>query len=269
MNDAKTESNEPAAAAPVDEGFAPWKPIPPKIHKLQDAEAVAEAAAERFASMAKSSIQLHDRFLVVLAGGSTPRGLYRKLTEPPYKDAIPWDQVYFLFGDERCVPPDHEDSNYNMARELLFEPLEISETQIFRLKGEQAPADAAKRYEVRLGDLFLIQPKRKFDLVILGIGTDGHTASLFPGTRALDEEQRWVVPNEVPKLGQTRLTMTYPALNSARRVMFLATGKAKAQVIAEAFGGVEHVETHPVERIVPQGGRRDVMIDAEAASELP
>jgi len=129
--------------------------------------------------------------------------------------------------------------------------------------------DAARRYEVRLGDLFLYEKKRHLDLVLLGIGEDGHTASLFPGTAALEEQTRWVVANEVPQLSGWRITLTLPALNSARRVIFIAAGEAKAQVIAEAFGGVEHAAPHPCELVRPFHARREVLIDREAASRMP
>jgi 6-phosphogluconolactonase len=247
----------------------PWLPSPPQVHRYKDAQAVAQAAAKRFLDSAKRAVDKVDRCIVVLAGGSTPRKLYHVLTEPPYRAAVPWNKVYFVFGDERCVPPDHEDSNYRMAHEALLGPLEIPEHHVLRMKGEQRPVDAARRYEVRLGDLFLYGPKRKFDLVLLGIGSDGHTASLFPGTEALDEQERWVVANEVPQLDAWRLTMTFPALNSARRVLFLATGEEKARVIAEAFGGLEHAAPHPCERVAPIGARREVLIDHAAASRIP
>jgi len=136
------------------------------------------------------------------------------------------------------------------------------------MKGEQKPVDAALRYEVRLDDVFLCHPKKRFDLVLLGVGPDGHTASLFPGTAALDETQRWVVANEVPKLDAWRLTLTFPALNSAKQVIFMATGAEKARVIAESFGGASHPEVHPCERVAPIHGRRDVLLDMAAASKL-
>jgi len=237
---------------------------PPQIHRSPDLQGIAEAAAKRFLDSAKRAVEKTDRFIVVLAGGSTPQALYRVLAEPPYSTAVPWKKTYFVFGDERCVPPDHEESNYRMAHENLLAPLEIPELHVLRMKGEQRPIDAARRYEVRLGDLFLNQPKRKFDLVLLGIGADGHTASLFPGTEALNEAERWVVANEVPRLEAWRLTMTFRALNAARRVVFMAAGEEKAQVIAEAFGGVEHAEPHPCERVAPIHTRRDVLIDRVA-----
>jgi len=206
---------------------------------------------------------------VVLSGGSTPQGLYRALTEEPYREKMPWAKTIFLFGDERCVAPDDEQSNYRMTRETLFEPLEISSHRILRMKGEQAPAEAASRYAVRLDDLFLGEQQRQLDLVLLGMGADGHTASLFPGTAALDETERWIVANQVPQLDAWRMTMTYPALCSAKRVLFLVAGDEKANVVAQAFGGVPHDAPYPCEHVVPTAGRRELLIDRPAAAMIP
>jgi len=256
-------------AVDVESSTPPWKPTRPHIHRYKDSETLADAAAKIFLDSARTAVEKTDRFVVVLAGGSTPRGLYRRLTEPPYRASVPWDKTCFVFGDERCVSPDDEQSNYRMARETLFDPLEIPQQHVVRMKGEQKPVEAALRYEVRLDDVFLCHPKKRFDLLLLGIGTDGHTASLFPGTAALEERQRWVVASHVPHLDAWRLTLTLPALNSAKHVMFLAEGEAKARVIAEAFAGVEHSDPYPCERVVPAHGRRDVLIDKAAASCIP
>jgi 6-phosphogluconolactonase len=252
-----------------EEPHRPWLPSPPRVHRYQDAEGVAQAAAKRFLETARRAVDKSDQFIVVLAGGSTPRPLYELLTRTPYRESVPWDKTYFVFGDERCVPPDHEESNYRMVRETLFAPLEISEHHVLRMKGEQPPVDAARRYAVRLEDLFLYRPKRHFDLALLGIGRDGHTASLFPGTAALEDDENWVAANHVPQLDVWRLTLTFPALNAARRVIFLATGEEKSRVIAEAFGGVEHPTPHPCERVAPINARREVLIDHAAASRIP
>ena len=259
-----------AGEAPVaEESVPPWKPNPPQVYRYPSAEAVADAAAKRFLETAKRAVDRSDRFLVVLAGGSTPRRLYELLTEKPYRTAVPWKKTFFVFGDERCVPPDHEDSNYRMVRETLLDPLEIPELHVLRMKGEQKPEEAARRYEVRLDDLFLLRPKKRFDLTLLGIGSDGHTASLFPGTAALEEQDRWVVANHVPRFDAWRLTLTLKALNASQRVIFLAVGEEKARVLAEAFGGVEHAEPHPCERVAPPQARREVLIDYAAASRMP
>ena len=278
---ADTNRNEPEPQTPADtagvqatapsseEEEARWEPSPAQVHRYKNAEAVAKAAAKKFLESAKRAVDKNDRFTVVLAGGSTPRRLYNLLTEPPYRDRVPWKETFFAFGDERCVPPDDEASNYRMAKECLFDPLEIPDHRVLRMKGERPPEKAAELYEVRLGDLFLGRSKRRFDLVLLGIGADGHTASLFPDTAALEEQERWVAANHVAKLDAWRLTLTLKALNSARRVIFLATGEEKARVIAEAFGGIDHEPPHPCERVAPFHARREVLLDHEAASLIP
>jgi 6-phosphogluconolactonase len=265
---AETEGSQQAAASPQDEGVR-WEPSPAQVHRYKNPEALAKAAARRFLDSAKRAVDRNDRFTVVLAGGSTPRRLYRMLTEPPYRDSVPWKQTFFVFGDERCVPPDDETSNYRMVQETLFAPLEIPDHRVLRMKGERPPEKAAELYEVRLGDLFLGRSRRRFDLVLLGVGADGHTASLFRGTAALEEQERWVAANHVPELDAWRLTLTLKALNSARRVIFLAAGEEKARVIAEAFGGVEHEPPHPCELVAPYHARREVLLDLEAASQIP
>jgi len=258
--DAATGSEQPSGT--------PWGPSPPRVHAYKDADALAEAAAKRFVATAERAVARDGQFLVVLAGGRTPRGLYRKLTESPWRERVAWDRTYFVFGDERCVPPDHEDSNYRMVRETLLDPLGIPALQVLRMKGEHKPDEAARWYEVRLDDLFLLRSRRKFDLVLLGIGADGHTASLFPGTAALDETERWVVAHHVPQVDAWRLTLTFKALNAAGRVVFLATGEDKARVVAEAFGGLEHPTPHPCERVAPLHVRREVLLDPAAAALL-
>lgn len=240
-----------------------------EIHTYKDAEALAVAAAKRFVDTARRAVARSGRFIVVLAGGSTPRDLYRLLAADPFRGQVAWPKTLFLFSDERCVPPDDERSNYRLARETLFDPLEIAPHQVLRMKGEQAPAEAASRYAVRINDVFLGRDERQFDLVLLGIGTDGHTASLFPGTAALEETERWVVAHEVRQLESWRLTLTFPALCAARRALFLALGQEKADIVARAFGGVAHDEPYPCERVVPVGGPRRILLDRAAASKLP
>lgn len=263
---AEGPNSDRPAASDVAERF---KPSPPQVHSYPDAEAIAQAVARRFLDSAKRAVEARDRFLVVLAGGSTPRPVYELLTRDPYRTSVPWKKTFFVFSDERCVPPDHEASNYRMAHETLLGPLEIHDLHVLRMKGEQTPADAARRYDVRLGDLFLGQKSRRFDLTLLGVGSDGHTASLFPDTTALEEHERWAIANHVPRLDEWRLTLTFPALNSSRRVIFMAGGEAKAQVIAEAFGGLAHEGKHPCELVLPLHARREVLIDRAAASKIP
>jgi 6-phosphogluconolactonase len=269
MSESELRQKDEGTPEVATETSPPWAPSPVQVHRYPSPEAVADAAAKRFLDTAKRAVDKLDHFVVALAGGSTPRLLYQRLTESPYRERVPWDRTFFVFGDERCVGPEDEASNYRMAKETLFDPLEIEPHRVLRMKGEEKPADAARRYEVRLGDLFLTRPAPSFDLVLLGIGTDGHTASLFPGTEAVEESVRWVVANHVPQHDSWRLTLTFPALNQARRVIFLATGESKARVVAEAFGGVEHAETYPCERVTPLHARREVLVDREAASMMP
>jgi 6-phosphogluconolactonase len=262
-------STEPAGPAPPGAELPPWQPTPPQVHRYRDAGQLAEAAAKRFAESARRAVDRDGRFLVAVGNGPATREVYRRLAEPPYRDELPWAQTYFVFADERCVGPHDETSHHRMAHETLFAPLGIGPLQVLRIKGEQAPVDAARRYAVRLGDLFLNHPKRQFDLALLEIGNEGEVASLLPGSPALEEREAWVVANPVPESGDWRVTLTLHALNSARRVVFLATGADRARVVAEAFCGVEHGAPHPCERVVPSHARRELLVDYEAASLMP
>ncbi len=235
-----------------------------------DPDALALAAAERFVAAAGDAVSARNRFTVVLAGGSTPRALYERLATPGYRERTPWEKTIVLFGDERWVGPDDARSNYRMAKESLLEHVSVRSDNLHRMVGESSdPAQAARAYEATLRGLFAGAARPRFDLVLLGMGPDGHTASLFPGTAALGEASRWVVANHVPQLETWRITMTYPALVAARHVLFLIAGGAKAQVVAEAFGGVPHDSPYPVEKIVPTNGVLEVLLDADAASALP
>ncbi len=191
------------------------------------------------------------------------------LSAGPLRLRVPWSRTHVLFGDERCVPPDHEQSNYRMVKQTLLEQVRIPEEQVYRIEGERDPEDAAAAYEARLRELFRGESVPRFDLLLLGMGNDGHTASLFPQTKALDETERWVVANDVPQLQTRRITLTYPAIRAARRIVFMITGDAKAKTVAEAFGGVAHEGVYPCERAVPLDGDREILLDRGAASLLP
>jgi 6-phosphogluconolactonase len=189
---------------------------------LADREEISRAAAERFVTLAKDNARL----TVALSGGSTPRRLFEVLAEPAFCDRVPWAQVHLFWGDERCVPPEHSASNYRMAREALLDRISIPEENIHRIRGELHPAQAAALYEAEIeNDL---GTDRAFDLVLLGMGTDGHTASLFPGSKALEERERKAIPVFAEHLGSWRVTMTLPVLNRARHVLFLVSGASKA-----------------------------------------
>lgn len=236
---------------------------------LDDSGAVAETAAEIFTATAIASVEVRDRFVCVLAGGSTPKNLYSLLAQPEYAERIPWEKTWLCFGDERCVPKDHPDSNFRMALETLLHRVPVAGTQVLRIQGElDNPNRAALFYEQKLRELFPGEPFPRFDLVLLGIGTDGHTASLFPGTDAVNERDRWVTANYVPHLGSWRITLTLPAINSARQVLFLATGLSKAVAVAQAFGRDPHDEPLPSEQVNPTHGSREVLLDRPAAARL-
>lgn len=234
---------------------------------LPDAKALANAGAREFARAAGDAIADRGIFRVALAGGSTPRPLYARLTRSPYRASIRWDRVRFFWGDERCVPPDSDRSNYRMARETLLEPLGIAPRQVFRMKGEQEPARAARDYEKILRNEFRGRPAR-LDLVLLGLGSDGHLASLFPGTAALAEGRRLVAANSVPKFSEWRLTLTYRAINAARRIVFLVSGAEKAAPLARILEKRHGWQDLPASHVAPRRGTLVWLADSAAASKL-
>jgi 6-phosphogluconolactonase len=204
-----------------------------------DAEALARAAALEVARAAREGVAQRGRFDLALAGGSTPRRLYQLLDSRELPEAsVPWRHVHVWFGDERCVPPDHADSNYRMVREALLERVGIQASNVHRMRGEDEPAAAARAYELELSAQFELPPPRRggrvpsFDLVLLGLGPDGHTASLFPATKALTEPDRWCAANWIEAKQSWRLTLTYPVLDAARRVLFLVAGADKREMLA-------------------------------------
>lgn len=237
---------------------------------LEDPAAVAEAAAEIFVATANAAVETSNRFTVALAGGTTPRETYRLLGRTEYAARVPWDRTWIAFGDERCVPPGHPDSNYRMAWEMLLARVPVPEDQVLRMEGEMESAPrAAHFYEQRLREWFDGEPWPRFDLLFLGVGEDGHTASLMPGTDALSEHERWVAGNFIPGLGTWRITLTLPALRGAKQILFVVTGESKATVVAEAFGRRPHPTAYPCELVLPSDGQRDVLVDRAAASRLP
>lgn len=239
------------------------------------------AAAERIAQLAERAISARGRFDWALAGGKTPEQLYRLLAQPPYAFAhgaaaataaaarIDWSRVHFFWSDERCVPPDHVDSNYRMARESLLDQVRPPEAHVHRLRGEQPPSLEASRYERELPSGGA--PPR-LDLILLGMGADGHTASLFPGDPALAERARWVTSARAEGPGVARLTFTLPLINAARAVLFLVAGKDKAQTLATVLGragaSAAATEALPAQRVQPADGELEWFLDAEAAALL-
>lgn len=238
-----------------------------EVHVVPDLDSLALSAADEFASGAGQAVRERRLFRVALAGGSTPRGLYQRLTRPPHRGAIRWERVRFFWGDERCVPPDHERSNFRMAREALLDPLEIPARHVFRMKGEEEPVRAARAYEETLRRQSGGRSPR-LDLVILGLGADGHTASLFPGTAALESGRRRVAANFVPEFEEWRITLTYRTINSARHIVFLVAGEEKASIAARILKRGRGFQALPASRVAPRRGTLLWLLDEAAASKL-
>lgn len=229
------------------------------------------AAADRVVDRARAAITARGRFDWALAGGSTPEALYRLLASPDYIGRVDWSRVHFFWGDERCVPPEHPDSNYRTARLALLDTLAPAPDNIHRMAGELPPALAAERYEAELERAFGRRVGGGFpelDLILLGMGGDGHTASLFPGTPGLAEGRRWAVANPIESLGVTRLTLTFPVLNAAAHVLFLVAGSDKAERLAQVFSKAATPEPLPAQRVHPRGEAPEWLVDAAAAARL-
>jgi 6-phosphogluconolactonase len=209
-------------------------------------------------------------FRVALSGGSTPKPVYQLLTAPPYRDQIAWSQVQFYWGDERNVGPDSPESNYRMAREALLDHIPIHPEQVYRISGELPAAEAALDYAQALQGAFSLAPGQfpRFDLILLGLGPDGHTASLFPHTTALEVRDRTVVANSVPKLRTERITLTVPTLNAAASIVFLIAGADKADALAAVLQGPEQPAQYPSQLIAPSDGALTWMVDRAAVSKL-
>jgi 6-phosphogluconolactonase len=242
------------------------------IRIFADAEAVSLAAAQEFVRCAGPAIAARGRFAVALSGGSTPRRLYQLLAGEPFRTQVDWSRVDFFWGDERSVPPDHPDSNYRMAREAMLEELPVPADRVHRLEAERADRDAAARaYQETLARVLGVPAGGEppaLDLILLGMGPDGHTASLFPHTAALAEKGRWVVVNYVPKFATDRLTLTAPVLNRGREVLFLVAGADKAEPLAEVLEGPPDPERLPAQMIRPAHGRLAWYVDRPAAARL-
>ena len=238
-----------------------------KLFRLRDADDVARAAAGEFAEAAREAVRERGRFNVALSGGDTPRRLHRRLAADGKVD---WSRAEIFLGDERAVPPDHPESNYRMARETLIEPAGIDPVHVHRVDTEIPNLDVAARdYEAEIARVLGAEPggpPPSFDLVLLGLGADGHTASLFPHSPALSESRRWVVPNEAPGLAR-RITMTFPLLLRARRVLVLVAGESKVTALREVLEGAWNPDQYPAQRLREA---RDVrwLVDAAAASGL-
>jgi 6-phosphogluconolactonase len=243
------------------------------IRTFADVESLSEEAAREFVRCVREAIAARDQFTVALSGGSTPKRLYQLLAGEAFRNQVDWGRVEIFWGDERCVPPDDPQSNYRMAREAMLAHLPIPAEHIHRMEAERPDRDAAARaYQDTIARVFYGKPTGPeppaLDLVLLGMGPDGHTASLFPHTDALRETMRWVVPNHVPQLNTDRLTLTRPILNRAREVLFLVAGADKAERLVEVLTGPADPMRLPSQSIQP-AGQLLWFVDRAAAERLP
>lgn len=227
------------------------------------------AAAAEFISVARDAVAKNGVFRVALSGGSTPKGLFALLAGE-LKSEVAWNKTQFFWGDERNVPPDSPDSNYRMAKESLLSHLPIDESQVHRMRGELDASVAAAEYETVLREHFHLGELElpRLDLNLLGMGPEGHTASLFPGTKALHESKRLVTSNWVGKLYTQRITMTAPVLNNSATILFLIQGEEKALALKAVLEGPYEPEQLPAQLIAPRDGRLIWMLDSTAASQL-
>jgi 6-phosphogluconolactonase len=238
-----------------------------KIVICPRAEQTADVGARRVAVLLASAVAARGRGRIALAGGRTPEALYRLLADPPYRDQIPWESVEVFWGDERCVPPDHAESNYRMAHEALLSRVPIPPGNVHRMAGEAGdPSAAAGDYEAVLHRACGIPPR--LDVCLLGLGPDAHTASLFPGSPALEETPRSVAAVWVETFRAWRLTLTPPVLNAARYVIFLVCGADKAEALRAVLEGPAAPERYPAQIVRPPEGRVEWLLDREAARLL-
>jgi 6-phosphogluconolactonase len=249
-----------------------------EIRTYPDAASLARAVADYFVTLAAEAIASCGRFAVALAGGSTPRASYERLATNEFAARVDWPRVHIFWGDERCVPPDHPDSNYRMAREALLEHVPLPVGNIHRIRGEMEPEQAAAEYERTLRTFFSPglsegeagdeRPTSRFDLILLGMGDDGHTASLFPGTVALHEQERWVMAHYVEKLRTWRVTLTPVAINAAAHVAMVVSGAGKAERLRQALVGPYQPNALPAQIVRPARGGLLWLVDAAAAALL-
>jgi 6-phosphogluconolactonase len=235
--------------------------------------ATARAAAQLFLDSAVKAAESRGLARIAISGGTTPKTMFGLLADPaePFLKRVPWDKLDLYWVDERCVPPDNAESNYRMTKEALLSKVPLAAERVYRMEGELEPEVAAARYESTIRNTFKLEGAETptFDLVLLGMGDDGHTASLFPHTEALNEMSHIVVPNHVPQKDTWRITLTWPVITQGREVAFLIEGAAKTQVLHDVFLGPYQPETYPSQLIRPASGKLTLLLDAAAAAKLP
>ena len=238
-----------------------------------DATALAARAARQFVEVTEAAVAARGGARIAISGGSTPKVAFGMLADPalPWLKRMPWNKLELFWVDERCVPPDHADSNYRMTREAMLDHVPLKPEQVHRMEGELDPEAAAARYESALRNSFRLEGAEtpRFDLIQLGMGPDGHTASLFPHTAALHEMSRFAVANHVQNKDAWRVTLTWPVINQAASVFFLIGGADKTHVLSEVMTGPRDVERLPSQLIRPASGILTLLLDKAAAAELP
>jgi 6-phosphogluconolactonase len=244
--------------------------MPHNIFISENLQALSRAAAEMFVRIGGEAIERNNRFTVALSGGSTPKLLFRTLSSEEFRLRIDWRKTFFFFGDERIVASDSPESNYRMARENLFEPLQIKPQNVFRWQTQFASETSAEDYENQLKKYFDLKLNEmpRFDLILLGMGADGHTASLFPETSALIETHKFAVANWVKKLDSFRMTLTFPLINNAANIIFLVGGAEKAEMLKTVLEGEFEPQKFPAQNVNPRDGDLFWLIEKDAARLL-
>lgn len=251
------------------------KMSPPRLLIFETPDELYHVAAAYWRRLAQGAVEARGRFLLVLAGGSTPQPLYRRMAQPPYRDDVPWPQTHVFWGDERLVPPDSPQSNYGQAWNLMLKHVPVPPEQVHPIPGELEPQEAAAAYSETLATSVKRQAQGqrfwpRFDLVLLGLGSDGHTASLFPGSAAIQEKQRPVrtVHAKYNNRPADRVTLTPPTFSSARQILFLVTGKEKAKALASVLEEEDDPARWPAQAIRPESGRVSWLVDRAAARHI-
>lgn len=242
----------------------------PALVRVEDRSALARNAAQRFVYAARMAIEAHDRFSVALSGGSTPRELYALLATPEFASQVDWERVHLFWGDERAVPPDDPQSNFRMVEQTLLTHVPVPPEQVHRITGEKAPAQAARAYAEELRAFFEPETGQmpRFDLILLGLGENGHTASLFPHTAVLSNATDWVAAEYVSAVGMNRITLTAPVINASENILFLVAGAEKANVVRDVLRGEFRPQDLPSQLIEPTDGSLVWLLDRAAAAQL-
>ncbi len=230
-----------------------------------DKESTLDVCVRHFLSCYRQAIDTHGKFFVALSGGSTPKRIFEQITTPPYSEQIEWDKVWLFWGDERNVPPTDNDSNYKMAMDAGFSKVPIPKEQIFRMRAEEDIETAALKYEEAIRNIL---QEKNLDLVMLGMGEDGHTASLFPQTEGLKAKDRLAIANYIPQKNTWRMSLTFEAINNAENIAIYVIGDSKKDTLVEVFKSEEQFERYPIQRIGTKDHKALWIIDETAASEL-